>query len=100
MTRSVMVITRFFMASERCSFRLEPCHRKTTFLTSLLHWLAPPESITAVNNALTKLNNLDLRWHGSSLKEQRSDGMKNRVITITERIVLVVATSTSQAPIL
>jgi hypothetical protein len=72
----------------------------TTFLTSLLHWLAPPESITAVNNALTKLNNLDLRWHGSSLKEQRSDAMKNRVITMTERVMLAVATSLSQAPIL
>merc|ERR1711908_50437 len=52
----------------------------------------------AVNNALTTLNNLDLRWHGSSMKEQRSDAMKNRIISVTEKMMLSVATTVCQTP--
>lgn len=71
-----------------------------TFMTALSRWLSPPEFLTAVNNALTILNNLDLRWHGSSLKEQRSDHMRRRLIQEAEKAVLGVSTTLSRAPLL
>jgi hypothetical protein len=71
-----------------------------TFTSSFLRWLSPPDVLTAINTALTILNNLDLRWHGSTLKEQRSEAMRNRLIRESERAVLMVATALSRAPLL
>merc|ERR1712232_1186729 len=40
------------------------------------------------------------RWHGSSLKEQRSDQMRRRLIQEAEKAVLGVSTTLSRAPLL
>jgi len=44
-----------------------------------------------VNGALTMLNSLDLKWHGSGIRENRSEASKQRLISTTERISHVVA---------
>jgi membrane protein implicated in regulation of membrane protease activity len=70
-----------------------------TLLTTLMHWMAPMESITALGSAISALHNLDLRWHGSSTKEQRSEAMHKRIISVTEKVALAVGTALSQAPL-
>jgi hypothetical protein len=69
-------------------------------LIILVHNFTPLESLTAVNNALTALHNLDLRWHGSRVSEQRSEAMKKRIILKTEKITLAVAAAISRAPMM
>jgi hypothetical protein len=69
-------------------------------LTALVHWLTPLESLMAVNNASTMLQNLELRWHGSGINRQRSEDMQNRLIVTTERITLAVAATLSMAPLM
>jgi hypothetical protein len=69
-------------------------------LSALVHWLTPLESLMAVNNASTMLQNLELRWHGSGICRQRSEDMQNRLIVTTERIMLAVAATLSQAPLM
>jgi hypothetical protein len=71
-----------------------------TLLTTFMHWMTPPESITALNCAISALHHLDLRWHGSSTKEQRSEAMHKRVVTVTEKVALAVGTAISQAPLI
>jgi len=68
-----------------------------TFVTTLTHWLTPPEVLAAMNGALTTLQKLDLRWQGSDIRENRSDATKQRLITATERMVLAVERATSRA---
>jgi len=62
-----------------------------SFLTTILHWLAPSEILTAVSNAMTTLNNLDLRWQGSDIRENRSEATKGHLITATEKLCAAVA---------
>jgi len=62
-----------------------------TLLSAVTHWLAPAELLAAVTSALAVLNSLDLRWHGSDIRENRSDASKHRLITDTERIARVLA---------
>jgi hypothetical protein len=68
-----------------------------TFVTTLTHWLTPPEVMAAINGALTTLQKLDLRWQGSDIRENRSEATKQRLITATERMVLAVERATSRA---
>mmetsp|Transcript_25228 Transcript_25228/g.69344 ORF Transcript_25228/g.69344 Transcript_25228/m.69344 type:complete len:943 (-) Transcript_25228:21-2849(-) len=68
-----------------------------TFMTTLIHWLAPSEILTAVNNAMATLNNLDLRWHGSDIRETRSEANKVHLITTTEKLSCAVAITFSGA---
>merc|ERR1719189_589161 len=68
-----------------------------TFVTTLTHWLTPPEVMAAINGALTTLQKLDLRWQGSDIRENRSEATKQRLITATERVVLAVERATSRA---
>jgi len=44
-----------------------------------------------VNGALTMLNSLDMKWHGSGIRENRSEASKKRLIGTAERISNVVA---------
>jgi len=62
-----------------------------TFVATLTNWLAPPEMFEGVNGALTMLNSLDLKWHGSGIRENRSEASKQRLIGTAERISQVVA---------
>mmetsp|Transcript_109564 Transcript_109564/g.353615 ORF Transcript_109564/g.353615 Transcript_109564/m.353615 type:complete len:915 (+) Transcript_109564:37-2781(+) len=62
-----------------------------TFVAALEHWLAPPELLTGVNNALAALSSLDLRWEGSQLRENRTEASKQRLIRTTERVAHVVS---------
>jgi len=62
-----------------------------TFVATLTNWLAPPEMFEGVNGALAMLNSLDLKWHGSGIRENRSEASKQRLIGTAERISHVVA---------
>mmetsp|Transcript_10519 Transcript_10519/g.32707 ORF Transcript_10519/g.32707 Transcript_10519/m.32707 type:complete len:997 (-) Transcript_10519:194-3184(-) len=69
-----------------------------TFVTTLSHALAPSEILTAVNNAMTTLHNLDLRWQG--IRENRSEATKSHLILTTEKISCAVATTFSGASLM
>jgi hypothetical protein len=69
-------------------------------LVALSHWLVPPEFIEAVDNALTALHGLDLRWHGCAITDQRSENMKNHLVNITEKVSLAVAATFCKATLL
>jgi len=68
-----------------------------TFVTNLRQWLSPLEILGAVNNALTMLHKLDLHWQGSDIRENRSERTKQRLISVTESVVLAVERAASQA---
>lgn len=64
-----------------------------TLVTTLIHWLVPSEMLIAVNNAMTTLNNLDLRWKGSDVMENRLDATRSHLIQTTEKLWWAVATT-------
>lgn len=68
-----------------------------TFVTTTMHWLAPTEFLTAVSNAMTTLNNIDLRWQGSDIREHRSEATRSHVISTTEKLCAAVAITCSAA---
>jgi len=61
------------------------------FLLALTQWMAPPEMLLGVTNALTALNSMHLKWFGSDIRENRSDASKLRLISTTEKIARVIA---------
>jgi len=61
-----------------------------TFLTTIIHWLTPPEIIAAINSAIAILQKMELRWQGSDIRENRSDVTRQRFIMATERMALAV----------
>jgi len=70
------------------------------FVAAATQWLLPPEVFAAVNKALAALNDLDLRWQVSEIREQRSDVTKRRMITVTEKNSLAVAMTLSRTALL
>jgi len=67
-----------------------------TLASTISHWLAPPEVYASVSRALSALNDLDLRWQGSDLRENRSEATRRRLIIVTERYSLAVAATLSR----
>merc|ERR1712032_31551 len=61
-----------------------------SFLTTITHWLTPPEIIAAINSAISVLQKMELRWQGSDIRENRSDVTRQRLISATEHMVLAV----------
>jgi hypothetical protein len=61
-----------------------------TFLTTITHWLTPPEVISAINSAIAMLQKMELRWQGSDIRENRSEVTRQRFIVATERMALAV----------
>merc|ERR1719189_2044388 len=68
-----------------------------TFLTTITHWLTPPEIIAAINSAIAMLQKMELRWQGSDIRENRSEVTRQRLISATERMVLAVERAMSRA---
>merc|ERR1712179_647450 len=68
-----------------------------TFLTTITHWMTPPEVVSALNSAIAMLQKMELRWQGSDIRENRSDVTKQRLISATERMVLTVERAMSRA---
>jgi len=64
-----------------------------TFATTMMQWLVPSENLAAVQSAMTTLNNLDLRWQGSDIKEHRSESTRQRLVHTTERLAWAVESS-------
>jgi hypothetical protein len=67
-------------------------------VAAFIRLLTPQDLLVALNTALTTLHNLDLQWHGSQVSEQRSEAMKNHMISMTEKVVLAVAATMSRIP--
>jgi hypothetical protein len=64
-----------------------------TFATTMMQWLVPSENVAAVQSAMTTLNNLDLRWQGSDIKEHRTEATRHRLVNTTERLAWAVESS-------
>jgi len=83
------------LGASKCSLWIPVALALATFSSSVINWLAPPEMVSAVCSAMTTLNNLDLRWQGSGIRDRSSTRTKEHLICITERLWCAVASTYS-----
>lgn len=67
---------------------------------TLLQWVAPLDTLTAMNSAMTALKSVDMQCAAMGVWEQRSPEMLGQLVSVTEGISLVVASALCRVPLM
>jgi hypothetical protein len=69
-------------------------------LMNLTSWFTPSSLISALENAITTLNDLELRYNGSTRGETCLENTKSRLVLATERLSLSVSATYAGSPMI